>query len=486
MKMTKHILVSLVLSSALSFLVWGEDLPISKLIHDHWYGIYVDGRKVGSFHSSFRPPDAAGGKLLQHRSETVWLLLDHDDRIQKEIEESVFFSPEKPWCRVGAVYVSSDGLTKETIREQLDGDTYKVITSSPDGEKVKEISPPNQTLGDFFHIPLHCIRGVDAGHKGQYLVWTITESAEQKASYKFMEIGQTILDDRQVTTAHVRATRSNGIISDYVYEMGTGRLLQASFGVVEYRLGTEEQATDVDSIQGWPIHYHVDIDANLALAKRGPIRRLGLFLPGVAPEDVPESHRTMVRAAEGGIVVEIREETFEFREGSAESEIPESVRPYLEPSKGIQSDHEEIFACSKLIVGDEKSPYNKAVLINNWVQRNIRCESRMRSDALSTLSDRKGDCTEIAGLAVALGRAAGIPAQEVSGLAYCRDLGQRLGYHSWTRFYVDGRWIEMDPTFNQNAVDATHLEIKTSARFRLAGKVIRVIHIEGKKPPSDD
>ena len=348
------------------------------------------------------------------------------------------------------------------------------------------MSPPNQTLADHFCVALDCIRGVEAGHKGQYLVWRIAESAEHKVSYEFVEIGQTILDGRQVTTAHVRVTSDDLGISDYVFEMGTGRLLRTSYGVVEFRLQTQEQATDEDSIEGWSIKHYVDIDANLALGKRKPIKSLGLFLPGVTPEEVPESHRTRVWAAEGGVIVEIREETFDSRESPVESEVPENVRRYLEPSRGIQSDHDEILARSKRVVGDEKLPYNKAVLINNWVQRNIRCESRVRSDALSTLRDRKGDCTEIAGLAVALGRAAGIPAQEVSGLAYCRDLGQRLGYHSWTRFYVDGRWIEMDPTFNQNAVDATHLEIKTSARFKLAGKVIRVIHVEGKRPPSQD
>ena len=73
----------------------------------------------------------------------------------------------------------------------------------------------------------------------------------------------------------------------------------------------------------------------------------------------------------------------------------------------------------------------------------------------------KGDCTEHAALLVALCRAAGLPARNVSGMEYLvskRD-GPCIGFHAWAEVYV-GKWI---------GVDATIPEVGTSARYLYFG-----------------
>ncbi len=66
-----------------------------------------------------------------------------------------------------------------------------------------------------------------------------------------------------------------------------------------------------------------------------------------------------------------------------------------------------------------------------------------------------GDCNEHAVLFAALARAAGVPARIEAGLVY---LNGRFYYHAWPNVYV-GHWLEMDPTWGQHAVDATHLAL---------------------------
>ncbi len=65
-----------------------------------------------------------------------------------------------------------------------------------------------------------------------------------------------------------------------------------------------------------------------------------------------------------------------------------------------------------------------------------------------------GDCTEHTFLAVALFRAAGLPAKPVLGLA--QSPAGKYAFHAWARVYVDG-WIDVDPSFNTIGVDASHI-----------------------------
>ena len=52
-----------------------------------------------------------------------------------------------------------------------------------------------------------------------------------------------------------------------------------------------------------------------------------------------------------------------------------------------------------------------------------------------------------------MARSLGLPARLVSGLAYS---GASFGGHAWVEVYV-GEWIELDPTWGTNFVDATHI-----------------------------
>jgi transglutaminase-like putative cysteine protease len=59
-------------------------------------------------------------------------------------------------------------------------------------------------------------------------------------------------------------------------------------------------------------------------------------------------------------------------------------------------------------------------------------------------------------LYTAMARAAGIPTKMVGGIVYMEGMG--FLYHSWAESYI-GRWIAVDPTFNQVGVDAAHIKL---------------------------
>lgn len=87
--------------------------------------------------------------------------------------------------------------------------------------------------------------------------------------------------------------------------------------------------------------------------------------------------------------------------------------------------------------------------------------------ATQVAASRAGDCTEHGVLLAALLRTAGIPSRAVTGVVYVEELQGTegtegtFGYHLWTQGYVDGRWLDLDPSFPA-PFDATHIAFATS------------------------
>lgn len=93
------------------------------------------------------------------------------------------------------------------------------------------------------------------------------------------------------------------------------------------------------------------------------------------------------------------------------------------------------------------------------------------ASASEAVRTRKGDCTEYAVLLAAALRAAGIPSRTATGLLYVDEfLGHRdvFGGHMWTQAWLPGedgtgRWIDLDATLHDGAIDAARITLGVSA-----------------------
>ena len=105
--------------------------------------------------------------------------------------------------------------------------------------------------------------------------------------------------------------------------------------------------------------------------------------------------------------------------------------------------------------------------------------------ALVVLHSKKGDCTEHTALFIAMARAVGLAARPVSGLMYGGDALGAFAGHAWVEVAIGGRWVAVDPTWNQTDVDATHIRLgvddQAERRLKLYGKakfeVLTVEHV---------
>jgi transglutaminase-like putative cysteine protease len=130
----------------------------------------------------------------------------------------------------------------------------------------------------------------------------------------------------------------------------------------------------------------------------------------------------------------------------------------LAATPSIEAKHPALRRLARKAVGNEKRALAAVKKLNAFVFGYLKKSLSTNLDsALAIARARAGDCTEHARLMVALCRAIGLPAREVGGVTWVPDLGG-FGYHAWTEVWV-GRWIAVDPSWNEVPANATHIHM---------------------------
>ncbi|MCX5759672.1 MAG: transglutaminase-like domain-containing protein [Candidatus Hydrogenedentes bacterium] len=151
-----------------------------------------------------------------------------------------------------------------------------------------------------------------------------------------------------------------------------------------------------------------------------------------------------------------------------------SVQQWLKPTLLVQSGDPRLIAKAKEVAGNEQGAFAASTALCHWVYKYVKTTYSARlSNALEVLDDPQGDCTEHSMLFVGLARAAGIPAREVAGLIYVSDPQPAFYFHQWAMIWA-GKWVDVDPTFDQPVADVTHIKLAEGDLYEQA-KLIPVI-----------
>jgi hypothetical protein len=143
-----------------------------------------------------------------------------------------------------------------------------------------------------------------------------------------------------------------------------------------------------------------------------------------------------------------------------------SVDPrYLSSNALITSSDARVQRLAEQATRDLVDPWEKSLGIARWVFKNIQDKNFTVGFAAASEVARNlsGDCTEHSVLTAAMCRAAGIPAKVVIGLVYEPDHLRGFGYHMWNEVYVNQRWVAVDSSWDQSAVDAVHIKLTESS-----------------------
>ncbi len=154
--------------------------------------------------------------------------------------------------------------------------------------------------------------------------------------------------------------------------------------------------------------------------------------------------------------------------------MPGAVAQYLQPEKDRQSDDPSVLHLVRTITQSSRFAHEAANAILSWIADNLVFDSSITvpSDALSAFRYKKAFCVGYSNLAVAMLRAAGIPARVAHGYlppgyewGFSKDYwGVKVndgGYHAYIElFYPDTGWVFSDAEHSHHFVDPFHIILR--------------------------
>lgn len=154
--------------------------------------------------------------------------------------------------------------------------------------------------------------------------------------------------------------------------------------------------------------------------------------------------------------------------GDVDRMVASDMREFTESNLMINTEDQELINLAKRAAGGEKDPWKLGDKLRRFVSDYI--DDKTLSVGFATASEtcrrKEGDCSEHGVLLAALGRINGLPSRVVAGLAYVPLFGAKqdiFGYHMWTQFYIDGRWIDFDAALEETEVSPARITFATSS-----------------------
>lgn len=432
--------------------------PLKKLdkppLSERWFGIYVDGERVGFYRQTIT--ETADGYRMEG-----------DGSVRVKV---MGFSRE---ATTREIYLVSKNLglrsfdVEQTVNGALSHVTGKVNDTSMRVKIEANGSTTDKQIkfkGDVYPGPVlnlyPMMRPIAAGKSYKILTFDPEE-------VKVKEVKISVLGEEKSPDGQPALKLQNNLypfVANDIWMDAQGNTLYESVrdGLVTTR---SETAKALAGFVGTVAISRKDLIYDFSLVRAEPPLKEQSKLKGLAVEirgwndDLPlmqGSGQVMEKAGEGRIIV---------RTGSALPQPPESAiavpaesaaDAYLKPAEKIEAAAPEIVARAKEIAEGKNSPEEVARALASWTADWLKDTVDDGGSALASLKSRTGNCQTHARLYTALARSAGIPTRFVSGLVALE--GKGFLYHSWAESLLGGRWVAVDPTYNQVPADVTHLK----------------------------
>lgn len=405
-----------------------------------WWGIYLQGHKVGFVHHSLRHEASS----VAFRQESVLHLTTLGEA--QRIRTTAFGEMTREFSLRSLQFALDAGPSRLHLEAVAEGDSLRV-TLSPKAEPTIIRGPVYLPIGlrtAASKAPL------EAGRIVRGPVFDPLTRTNGVLELKVIGLGSLPGEPER---AAWRIEESWRDLETVLWVDEEGRLLreEGPMGLVAIR-ESEAEAKRIAKTDGWDAVDAVSLRVERPLEDpRGRsalrVRLLGLphgRIPAGGGQSADESGISIRKIAPA----EMESYTLPYSEPDLASE--------LAPTATIQADHPRLRSLAATIVGSEHDALTAVRLLVDWVHRYLRkTPTASFPDAIEILDMGQGDCNEHAVLLTALMRAAGIPARVVGGLVY--GDGAFL-YHAWTDVWL-GRWVPVDAALNQLPADVTHIRL---------------------------
>jgi hypothetical protein len=447
---------------------------IEACVGSTWYGVYCLDRKCGHARLFVEELDDEGGPGYRVGHEMEYVQRGEDGETEVHHREEEIFCREPPW------------RLRRILREHREGEHSRRTEATVDGKLLVITTQDSLATPERHTMPAPDYTMVDAVRR-QLLILGGPE-LEDEAAYQRIDLQERRVDREIASIARIREV-DNGGTRSRVYDVwvqpegamvpsrrlvdARGRLLWTYLGSSrELRREAENLARrrDHDSdliLEGDFIEDLVRIDRPLGDPTR--VRALEIRVlqtaPGATEGLQSGPGQTVVHDVEAGVAI--------VRVGP--SALPVAVTPrdrrrYLRATPRYPCRHPEIQALARQAGAEGAPDREKVDGLIRLVRKHVSYDLvPISENALEVLRCRRGRCTMQAMLFVSLARALGIPCRSVYGLVYAGDGLRAFSRHAWCEVALQGVWVAVDPTWNQTAVDATHIRVGEGAEAAATG-----------------
>ncbi len=456
--------VFMVSLSLFSRLLVAQDLDAKSLVGDNWYGAYFNGQKVGYSLVSVKI----------ERDETVSFIEDAHFKIKMSgVAQEMSIYAKRSYAKTGELLgiqqKVDDGGGVKTFEASVHGEKMTLATTIGTNSSAKDLPKPKESLRDALKQSEIVRKGANVGDELPYSVFEPMYGRELAGVSKIEAVEDRVLEGVNTKVFKVRSSMPDLGVDSVASVAQDGTILEDHFGdVITLRLEPKEMAQDVSYRNDVIVSNAAAVDKKIEDPRGCEALTLKLFGPLPADRLINEERQQMT--PKQGYVEFLGKRN--VTEGFHPAKLPisePSLQEWLKPTTFVQSADPRLIAKAKEIVNGETDTFAVSTKLCNWTYSNVRTTYSARlSNALEVLEQPEGDCTEHSILFVGLARAAGLPAREVAGLIYVYEDGKPAFYfHQWAKVWI-GKWIDVDPTFNQPLADATHIKLAEGDLFEQA------------------
>lgn len=445
---------------------------------DEWAEIHLAGFKVGYAHSTME----RDGELIRSQSTTYMQLGRNEQPVRLTVTESAV---ETLGGQPRSFESTQDLSIQKTSMKGVFRDGKVTITTSQFGNERRDEYefPKGAVLKTWGSFRESLIRGFAPGTQYKILLYEPAmrldgplEAETRIGEWKEIEHQGRPLRGQEVSLV-LESPLGSVILDSWVDARGMpirARLPVPGLGDME--IITVDQQTALKDFIPPEVFNTTVLRAGQSLDRK-KLRQVRYRLAAkpdhrVDFSRIPETAMQRILSRdENSIELELARVPHERRSGkeaAVEKQTGERLAEFLEGNLMINTADPELVALARRAAGAEKEPFALADKLRRFVSEFVRTKSL--NVGFATASEvartREGDCSEHGVLLAALGRLNGMPTRVAVGIAYVPVFGRQddiFGYHLWTQFYLDDRWIDFDAALNESECAPTRIAFAVSS-----------------------
>jgi len=440
------------------------------LFSEAWMEVRMFNAKVGYSHTTMR----RDGDVIHVRTETTMKI----NRAGANVEMSSIESSRETIDGKPLGFFSSLDLGNAPIRKKgiIENGKIRVTAKQFGREKTNQYDFDPRGIMSWGLELLGRTHGTEKGT--EYEAWLYSPefgmdaptkvSIESKGMEEFMLRGTPTQGIKLISTMHAKAGKV--AIASWIDETGTPlRVTMQMAGIPIEMLAAEEDAAKADFTPAdlftqslLTIETEIPSDANSVIYQLLPKKDKQLDLQ---PEE--NDFQTVRSLSEGGVEVIVKRARHDALL-QAKGHSGGLDFKYKKSNVMIDSDDPLVQRLSKRASRGSRNVFDLAHRLRHFVSHYVRVKNLEVGFATASevARSREGDCSEHAVLLAAMGRASGLPSRVVAGLVYVPKLKGKtnvMGYHLWTQFHLQGRWVDFDAALGESECAPTRIALMTAS-----------------------